>query len=69
MDVALAIFGLIFTGYGFAAGLLGPALSGYLLDATNGSFVIVFSYFGVLSIVSGMLIRFVGPPQPNDREG
>jgi hypothetical protein len=31
----VAIFGLAFVAYGFVAGPLGPALSGYLLDATG----------------------------------
>ena len=55
------IFGLVFTGYGFVSGLLGPSLSGYLLDLTAGNFTIVFSYLGVLCLVSGLLIRFINP--------
>ena len=54
-----AIFGLVFTAYGFISGVLGPSLSGYILDVTNGNFVIVFSYLGVFSLLSGLLIRFV----------
>ncbi len=57
-----AIFGLIFTAYGFVAGLLGPSLSGYILDATGGNFTIVFSYLGVFCLISSVLIRFVTPP-------
>jgi OFA family oxalate/formate antiporter-like MFS transporter len=64
-----AIFGLILTGYGFVAGLLGPALSGYIIDVTHGNFVIVFSYFGVFSVISGTIIRFVTPPAPDAAKG
>jgi OFA family oxalate/formate antiporter-like MFS transporter len=57
-----AIFGLIFTAYGFISGLLGPSLSGYLLDATGGDFFIVFLYLGVFCVLSGAGIRLVAPP-------
>jgi OFA family oxalate/formate antiporter-like MFS transporter len=58
-----AILGLIFTAYGFVAGLLGPSLSGYLLDNTGGNFTLVFSYLGLCSILSGGFIHFVTAPQ------
>jgi len=58
-----AIFGLTFTAYGFVAGVLGPSLSGYLLDITGGGFSIVFTYLGIFCILSGILIRFVTPPR------
>ena len=58
-----AIFGLVFTAYGFFSGVLGPSLSGYLLDITDGNFFIVFTYLGVFCILSGILIRFVTPPR------
>jgi OFA family oxalate/formate antiporter-like MFS transporter len=57
-----AILGLVFTAYGFAAGLLGPSLSGYLLDVTGGNYTIVFSYLGVFCLLSSGFIRFVVPP-------
>ena len=56
-----AIFGLNFTAYGFVSGVLGPSLSGYLLDITEGNFTVVFSYLGAFCILSGILIRFVTP--------
>jgi OFA family oxalate/formate antiporter-like MFS transporter len=56
-----AIFGLIFTAYGFISGLLGPSLSGYLLDITGGDFFIVFLYLGVFCVLSGIGIRLVAP--------
>jgi OFA family oxalate/formate antiporter-like MFS transporter len=54
-----AIFGLVFTAYGFMAGLLGPWLSGYLLDATNSNFRLVFSYLGAFCVVSAAMAFFV----------
>lgn len=56
-----AIFGLVFTGYGFVAGLLGPSLSGYMLDMTGGNFSLVFSYLAIFCLASGVLIRRVVP--------
>ncbi len=58
-----AIFGLVFTAYGFVAGVLGPSLSGYLLDITRGDFFVVFTYLGIFCFISGILIRFVTPPK------
>jgi len=58
-----AIFGLVFTGYGFVAGLLGPSLSGYVLDLTGGNFSIVFFYLATFCLASGVLIRHVVPLQ------
>ena len=54
-------FGLIFTAYGFCSGILGPWLSGFLLDLTNGNFMLVFTYLGGLYIVAAILIWFVRP--------
>jgi len=51
------IFGLLFTSYGFLSGALGPALAGAILDATNGNFVIVFSYLGGFCLVAAGLVR------------
>ena len=47
-----AIFGLVFTAYGFVAGPLGPWLSGVMLDATSGNFKLVFSYLGFFYILA-----------------
>lgn len=58
-----AIFGLSFAAYGFIAGPLGPALSGYLLDATGDNFFLVFLYLGIFFIISSLCIRFVVPPR------
>lgn len=60
-----AIFGLVFTAFGFLSGLLGPSLSGHILDLTEGNFLPVFTYLGVFCILSGFFIRRVGRPQPD----
>jgi OFA family oxalate/formate antiporter-like MFS transporter len=62
-----AIFGLVFTAYGFVSGILGPSLSGYLLDLTKGNFLLVFTYLGIFCILSGIFIRWVTPPHPKPR--
>lgn len=64
-----AIFGLVFTAYGFLAGILGPSLSGYLLDLTGGNFLPVFTYLGAFCILSGFFIRMVVPPFRPPGEG
>ncbi len=51
-----AIFGLIFTAYGFVAGILGPWLGGYLLDVSQGNFTLVFFYLGSLMLSSALMI-------------
>ena len=55
-----AIFGLIFTAYGFVAGPLGPWLSGIMLDSGNVGFVAVFSNLGGLSVLGAVFISLVG---------
>jgi OFA family oxalate/formate antiporter-like MFS transporter len=57
-----AILGLVFTGYGFVAGPIGPWLSGLVLDATDGNFGMVFGYLGSFYVVSGIVIWFTRPP-------
>lgn len=56
------IFGFLFTAYGCVASVLGPALSGTLLER-GVSFYGVFSYLGLLAAVSGVLISWVAPPK------
>ena len=58
-----AIFGLVFTAYGFIAGALGPWLSGYLLDATHGDFSLVFIYLAIFYFTSALLIRYARPKE------
>jgi len=62
-----AIFGLIFTAYGFIAGPLGPWLSGRILDITGDNFTLVFSYLGVFFIVAGCFVWFVRPPRHDEK--
>ncbi len=50
------IFGMVFTAYGFIAGLLGPWLSGVLLDITDLNFKLVFSMFSIFYMVSVILV-------------
>jgi OFA family oxalate/formate antiporter-like MFS transporter len=56
-----AIFGLIFTAYGLLAGPLGPWLSGYILDLTQGNYTLVFSYLGFMYLASAGLISMIRP--------
>lgn len=46
------IFGLIFTAYGLVGGLVGPALAGYVLTVTGGSFTVVFHYLAFFCLLS-----------------
>jgi OFA family oxalate/formate antiporter-like MFS transporter len=61
-----AIFGLVFTAYGFLAGVMGPWLSGRLLAAggtgTTSNLVLVCTYLGVFCLVGAALIPFVRRP-------
>jgi OFA family oxalate/formate antiporter-like MFS transporter len=56
-----AIFGLVFTAYGFVSGPLGPWLSGHLLDLTRGNYALVFSYLGLMYLGAAGLILLVQP--------
>ncbi len=56
-----AIFGLIFTAYGFVSGPLGPWLSGHILDVTRGNYILVFSYLGLMYIAAAGLILLIQP--------
>ena len=58
-----AIFGLIFTAYGLLSGPLGPWLSSYILDLTQGNYTLVFSYLGLIYLASAGLILLVRPWQ------
>jgi OFA family oxalate/formate antiporter-like MFS transporter len=51
-----SIFGLIFTAYGFLAGILGPWMGGYILDLSQGNFMPVFCYLGSLLLASALMI-------------
>jgi OFA family oxalate/formate antiporter-like MFS transporter len=49
------IFGLIFSAYGFVGGILGPLLSGTVLERT-GNYLLVFSYLGVFALIAAALL-------------
>ncbi len=59
------IFGMVFTAYGFFAGLLGPWLSGVILDISNLNFKIVFSMFSIFYLISVFLIAGVRKTSDN----
>ena len=50
------IFGLIFTAYGMVGGIVGPAVSGLLLEKTGGDYAMVFTYLGIMALVGFMLM-------------
>lgn len=56
-----SILGLVFTAFGFVSGVLGPWLGGYLLDATQGNFMLVFFYLGSLMLLSSLMIWITTP--------
>jgi len=55
------IFGLVFTAFGFVSGAIGPWLSGFLLDATQGNFALVFIYLGSLLTAATLMIWITSP--------
>jgi OFA family oxalate/formate antiporter-like MFS transporter len=57
MDHFGAVIGMIFTAYGFVAGVIGPWLTGRLLDVTGGNFSAIFIYLGVLMLSAAALIQ------------
>lgn len=54
------IFGMVFVAYGFLGGTVGPTLSGVVLERT-GSYVPVFLYLAVFSLLSAVLLHRVRP--------
>jgi OFA family oxalate/formate antiporter-like MFS transporter len=56
METFGAVFGLVFTAFGFLSGALGPWFSGYLLDITGADYTVVFSYLAGLLVVPAVLI-------------
>ncbi len=59
------IFGLIFTAYGLIAGIVGPALAGYVLQLTSNNFTIVFTYLAIFALLGAFLIMLVKPVKSN----
>ena len=61
MDHFGTILGVIFTAYGFASGIIGPWLTGRLLDTTGGNFVVIFTYLGALMLSAAVMIQLTQP--------
>jgi OFA family oxalate/formate antiporter-like MFS transporter len=61
MDHFGAIIGVVFTAYGFVSGVIGPWLSGYLLDASGGDFALVFIYLGIFYLLAAVMIFLTQP--------
>jgi OFA family oxalate/formate antiporter-like MFS transporter len=62
-----AIFGIVWSAFGFVSGLIGPSLCGYLLDISGEGFTLVFSYLSLCSIISGIFIMFVRPSKASSK--
>lgn len=62
------IYGLIFTAYGFIAGILGPALSGAVLDKTGGNYTMVFCYLAVFAAVGAVLMAILAKKKAGRNE-
>jgi OFA family oxalate/formate antiporter-like MFS transporter len=56
-----AILGMVFTAYGFVAGIIGPWLSGQILDITGGNFAAIFTYLGALMLSAAGMILLTRP--------
>jgi len=61
------VFGLIFTAYGFTAGILGPWVSGVILDRTGGDFGLVFGYLGAFFVLAAFAMAVMGPAPAAER--
>ncbi|WP_034328280.1 MFS transporter [Alkaliphilus transvaalensis] len=56
------ILGLVFTAYGFIAGIIGPGISGYVVSANGGNYNGIFYYMAILCLVSAVLVMLVKKP-------
>ena len=61
MDHFGSIIGLIFTAYGFVAGIIGPWFTGHLLDITGGNFTVIFIYLGTLMLFGSVFVQITKP--------
>ena len=50
------IFGLIFTAHGMLGGIVGPAVSGLLLEKAGGDYAMVFTYLGIMALIGVVLM-------------
>ena len=53
------IFGLVFTSFGFASGLVGPVATGVILNLTGGSYTAAFAYLGAMCLISAALVMSI----------
>jgi len=53
------IFGLLYTGYGIIGGVVGPFVSGLVLEKTNDNYIIVFTYLGIMAFIGFLSILIV----------
>ncbi|MCD8211443.1 MAG: MFS transporter [Oscillospiraceae bacterium] len=61
------IFSLVFSAYGFLSGVAGPALSGFLLDASGQSYALVFRILAVFCVI-GAICMFLAKRWKRDVE-
>lgn len=52
------IFSLVFTAYGFLSGVAGPLLTGWILDATGGSYPVVFRLLSAFCFIGAVCVLF-----------
>ena len=53
------IFGLLYTGYGIIGGVVGPFVSGLILEKTNDNYIVVFTYLGIMAFIGFLCILIV----------
>ena len=56
------LLSLVFSGYGLVGGLLGPAFSGWLLEASK-SYLVVFCVLGAFCLLSAFFVTQANPPK------
>ena len=52
------IFSLVFTAYGFLSGVAGPLLTGWILDATDSNYALVFRLLAAFCIIGAFCVLF-----------
>jgi len=60
------IYGIIFTAYGLISGIVGPAISGMILEKTNNNYFIVFTYLGIMAFFGTILIYCIKEKKPKN---
>ncbi|ORX77666.1 MFS general substrate transporter [Anaeromyces robustus] len=59
------IYGIIFIAYGLVSGIVGPAISGMILERTNNNYFVVFIYLGIMSLFGTILILCIKEKKTN----